>query len=166
MSPKAKKIVRRTNLVIGTVVVGLVTIMAIFAPLLAPYHPVDDADLMYAEEPPGGQFWLGTDSQGRDILSRIIYGSRVSLSIGLVTQLANTVIGVLLGLSAGFFGRWWDDLVMGMTNVMLSIPPMIFALAVMALLGPGFFNVFIALGSPTGPIAAALPVPRPFRYGR
>ena len=146
MSPKAKKIVRRTNLVIGTVVVGLVTIMAIFAPLLAPYHPVDDADLMYAEEPPGGQFWLGTDSQGRDILSRIIYGSRVSLSIGLVTQLANTVIGVLLGLSAGFFGRWWDDLVMGMTNVMLSIPPMIFALAVMALLGPGFFNVFIALG--------------------
>lgn len=146
MKTPLQKILRRKNLVVGGAVVLFVSLVAIFAPLLAPYHPVDDANLMNAEQPPGATFWCGTDSQGRDILSRIIFGSRVSLSIGLVTQLINTLIGILLGMTAGFFGRWWDDLVMGLTNIMLSIPPMIFALAVMALLGPGFMNVFIALG--------------------
>ena len=120
--------------------------MALFAPWLAPYHPIDDADLLYSEEPPGIQFWFGTDTQGRDILSRVIYGARISLSVGLVSQLMNSVIGIILGLTAGYFGKWWDDLVMGMTNIMLSIPGVIFALAIMAVLGPGLMNVFIALG--------------------
>ena len=101
---------------------------------------------MVSEEPPSSEFWFGTDSQGRDILSRIIFGARISLSVGLVSQVLNSIIGILLGLTAGFFGKWWDDLVMGFTNVMLSIPPMIFALAIMALLGPGLINVFLALG--------------------
>lgn len=146
MREHLKKLFRRKNLVLGGTIVILVSAMAIFAPLLAPHHPIDDANLMNAEEPPSSRFWFGTDSQGRDILSRIIYGSRISLSIGLVTQFINTLIGIVLGLTAGFFGKWWDDLVMGLTNIMLSIPPMIFALAIMALLGPGFINVFIALG--------------------
>ncbi len=134
------------NLVIGGLIVGVFMCMAIFAPLLAPYDPVDDADLLAAEEPPGKTFYLGTDSQGRDILSRVIYGSRISLGIGLVTQGINTIIGVILGGTAGYFGRWWDDLVMGFTAIMLSIPSLVFALAVMAVLGPGLVNVFIALG--------------------
>ena len=145
-----KKLIRdiwaRKNLVIGGIVVLVVVIMALFAPWLAPHHPVDDANLLYAEEPPSGQFWMGTDQQGRDILSRVIYGARISLAVGLVCQILNTTIGILLGLTAGYFGKWWDDVVMGMTNIMLSIPAMIFALAVMALLGPGLINVFIALG--------------------
>ncbi|MCG8633799.1 MAG: ABC transporter permease [Desulfobacterales bacterium] len=136
----------RINLFIGGAIVLLFILMAVFAPVLAPYHPVDDANLMVAEQPPDGEFWFGTDSQGRDILSRVIYGSRISLSIGLVTQLINTIIGIILGVTAGFFGKWWDDLVMGLTSIMLSIPSLIFALAVMALLGPGLVNVFIALG--------------------
>ena len=137
---------KRINLAIGAFIVLLFILMAIFAPVLAPYHPVDDADLMVAEEPPSADFIFGTDSQGRDILSRVIYGSRISLSIGLVTQVINTIIGIILGVTAGFFGKWWDDLVMGFTSIMLSIPSLVFALAVMALLGPGLVNVFIALG--------------------
>jgi peptide/nickel transport system permease protein len=120
--------------------------MAIFAPVLAPYHPVDDADLMVAEEAPSRAFWFGTDSQGRDILSRIIFGARISLLVGLVSQLLNSVIGIVLGLTAGFLGKWWDDLVMGLTNIMMSIPSLVFALAIMALLGPGLINVLLALG--------------------
>ncbi|MFH1136339.1 MAG: ABC transporter permease [Pseudomonadota bacterium] len=136
----------RNNLVIGGAVVLIVVFMAIFAPWLAPRHPVDDANLMYAEEPPSRTFPMGTDNQGRDILSRVIHGARISLSVGLVCQALNTTIGILLGITAGYFGRWWDDVVMGLTNIMLSIPSLIFALAIMALLGPGLINVFLALG--------------------
>ncbi len=141
-----KKLKERTNLLVGGVITVIVVAMAIFSPFLSPYHPTDDADLLNSEEPPSEKFLFGTDVQGRDILSRVIYGSRVSLSVGLISQLMNTIIGVILGLTAGFLGKWWDDLVMGLTNIMLSIPSLIFALAVMALLGPGLFNVFLALG--------------------
>jgi peptide/nickel transport system permease protein len=141
-----KKLKERTNLLVGGAITVIVVAMAIFSPFLAPYHPTDDADLLNSEEPPNETFLLGTDVQGRDILSRVIYGSRVSLSVGLISQLMNTIIGIILGLTAGFLGKWWDDLVMGLTNIMLSIPSLIFALAVMAILGPGLFNVFLALG--------------------
>ncbi|NNF98809.1 MAG: ABC transporter permease [Desulfobacteraceae bacterium] len=120
--------------------------MAVFAPLLAPYHPTEDANILYSEEPPCEQFWFGTDIQGRDILSRVIYGSRISLSVGLFTQFMNSVIGIFMGLMAGYFGKWIDDLIMSITNILLSIPTLVFALAVMALMGPGLINVFIALG--------------------
>jgi len=136
----------KSNLIIGAVLTVLVIGMAVFAPVLAPYHPVDDAYLMVSEEAPSADYLCGTDTQGRDVLSRVIYGSRISLSVGLVSQLINTFIGVLLGVTAGYFGSWWDDFIMGLTNIMLSIPSMIFALAIMALLGPGLVNVYIALG--------------------
>jgi peptide/nickel transport system permease protein len=136
----------RKNLVVGGSITLAIILMAICAPLLAPYDPINHADLMHAEEAPNRAFLFGTDIQGRDILSRVIYGARISLSIGLVTQVLNSIIGVLLGLTAGFFGKWWDDLVMGLTNVMLSIPALVFAVAIMAVLGPGLFNVFLALG--------------------
>ncbi|MCD4721309.1 MAG: ABC transporter permease [Desulfobacula sp.] len=146
MNKNLYKILHQTNLMVGGIITLFVITAAIFAPVLAPYHPIDDADLMVSEEPPGKPYWFGTDIQGRDILSRVIYGARISLAVGLISQVFNTIIGVSLGLSAGFFGGWWDDLVMGLTNIMLSIPSLIFALAVMALLGPGLINVFIALG--------------------
>lgn len=146
MNKNVRKIVRQTNLLLGGFITLSVIMVAVFAPVLAPFHPVDDADLMVSEEPPGAPYYLGTDIQGRDILSRVIYGARVSLAVGLVSQTLNTIIGVLFGLSAGFFGGWWDDFVMGLTNVMLSIPALVFALAIMALLGPGLINVFIAMG--------------------
>lgn len=146
MNKATKRLLRQTNLIIGGLVTFLVVVVAVCAPLLAPYHPTDDADLMVSEEPPSATFWFGTDNQGRDVLSRVIYGARISLAVGLISQGFNTIIGVIFGLTAGFFGRWWDDFVVGLTNIMLSIPSLIFALAVMALLGPGLLNVFIALG--------------------
>jgi len=146
MSPALRRALRRKNLVIGGAITAVVVLMAILAPLLAPYHPIDHADLLHSEEPPSTVHLFGTDTQGRDILSRVIFGARISLSIGLVTQSLNSLIGILLGLTAGFFGKWWDDLVMGVTNIMLSIPALVFALAIMAVLGPGLFNVFLALG--------------------
>lgn len=134
------------NFWLGGGIIVTVALLAILAPLLAPYHPVTSANLMYAEEPPGPQFWLGTDEQGRDILSRILYGARISLFIGLTVQVMNTCIGVSLGLSAGYFGGWWDEAVQGLTNLMLSIPTIVFALALMAVLGPGIPSLLIALG--------------------
>jgi len=137
---------RQKNLMVGGAITLLFVVMAIFAPWLAPFHPIDHADLMHSEEPPNWTYLFGTDQQGRDILSRVIYGSRISLSVGLVSQGLNSLIGILLGLTAGFVGRRWDDLVMGLTNIMLSIPSLVFALAIMAVLGPGLINIFLALG--------------------
>ena len=146
MNDLRRQLKRQKNLVIGGLITLGIVILAIFAPLLAPYDPINQADLLHSEEAPNRAFLFGTDTQGRDILSRVIYGARISLSIGLVTQCLNSVIGVLLGLTAGFLGRWWDDLVMGLTNIMLSIPALVLALAIMAVLGPGLWNVFLALG--------------------
>jgi peptide/nickel transport system permease protein len=146
MNKRLKAFFKRKNLVAGSIIVLFVAFCAVFAPVISPYHPVDDANLLNAEIKPNWEFLFGTDSQGRDILSRIIYGAQVSLSVGLLAQMANTFIGIVLGLTAGYFGKLWDDLVMGFTNIMISIPPMIFALAIMALLGPGLLNLFLALG--------------------
>ena len=146
MTGAVRTLKRQKNLMIGGAITLLIVLMAVFAPLLAPYDPIDQADLLHAEESPNRAFLFGTDTQGRDILSRVIYGARVSLAIGLITQCLNSLIGVLLGLTAGFLGKWWDDLVMGLTNIMLSIPALVLALAIMAVLGPGLFNVFLALG--------------------
>lgn len=131
---------------VGGIITLLFVSMAIFASWLAPFDPILHADLMHSEEPPNRTYLFGTDQQGRDILSRVIYGSRISLSVGLVSQGLNSLIGILLGLTAGFVGRRWDDLVMGLTNIMLSIPSLVFALAIMAVLGPGLINIFLALG--------------------
>ncbi len=146
MRNKLRHIGQRKNMVVGGIIVILMVSMAVFAPLMAPFDPITDADLMDSELAPNATYLLGTDSHGRDVLSRIIYGARISLSVGLITQLINTCIGVTLGLFAGFMGNRWDDIVVGMTNIMLSIPAMIFALAIMASLGPGLINIYIALG--------------------
>ncbi len=136
----------RLNLVIGGVLCALIITAAVLAPWLASYNPIMDADLMNAELPPDAQFWFGTDAQGRDVFTRILYGAQVSLTVGIGSQLINTMIGLMFGISAGYFGGWWDDLVNGLTNLMLSIPSLIFALAIMAILGPGLVSLLIALG--------------------
>jgi peptide/nickel transport system permease protein len=134
------------NIYLGGFLTFLVILGGAFAQLIAPYHPVLDANLMNAEIGPGAEFWFGTDAQGRDVYSRILYGAQISLTVGIVSQLINTVIGVVLGMTAGYWGGWWDDLVNGLTNVMLAIPSLIFALAVMAVLGPSLVSLLIALG--------------------
>lgn len=105
------------------------------------------SDLKYALTPPGAQFLLGADQYGRDILSRLIYGSRLSLMVGLFAQMINTLIGVTLGLFSGYYGGKIDDTIMGLTNIVLSMPILILSLAIMAILGPGIINLLIALGA-------------------
>ncbi|MFV0474733.1 MAG: ABC transporter permease [Pikeienuella sp.] len=134
------------NIFFGGFLTLLVILAGALAPWIAPYDPVLDANLMNAEIPPNATFWFGTDAQGRDVFSRILYGAQISLTVGVVSQLINTVIGIALGISAAYWGGWWDDLVNGLTNVMLAIPSLIFALAVMAVLGPGLVSLLIALG--------------------
>ncbi|WP_028030360.1 ABC transporter permease [Gemmobacter nectariphilus] len=134
------------NIFLGGFLTLLVVFGGLFAHWLAPFDPVLDANLMNAEMPPDTEFWFGTDAQGRDVYSRILYGAQISLTVGIVSQLINTVIGVVLGMTAGYWGGWWDDFVNGLTNVMLAIPSLIFALAVMAVLGPGLVSLLIALG--------------------
>ncbi|MFL6810845.1 MAG: ABC transporter permease, partial [Bradyrhizobium canariense] len=136
----------RANLVIGGTLFALAIFVGLLAPWLAHTDPVMDANLMNAEEPPSWTWWFGTDAQGRDIYSRVVHGARISLTVGIVSQLINSVIGVALGLTAGYWGGWWDDFVNGLTNLMLAIPSLIFALAIMAVLGPGLTSLLIALG--------------------
>ena len=136
----------RANLWIGGALSALPVFVAVFSPWLAHTHPFMDANLMNSEMPPDAEFWFGTDKQGRDIYSRVAYGAQISVTVGLVSQVANSLIGTTLGLTAGYWGGWWDDFVSGLTNLMLAIPSLIFALAIMAILGPGLASLLIALG--------------------
>lgn len=133
------------NLVLSAAILTTVVALAVLAPVVAGHDPLT-GDLMVAAEPPSSAFWFGTDEQGRDIFARIVFGARISLMIGLAVQSMNTAIGVCLGLSAGYFGGWWDEAVQSLTNLMLSIPTVVFALALMTLLGPGIPSLLIALG--------------------
>ncbi|MCK4394259.1 ABC transporter permease [Candidatus Bipolaricaulota bacterium] len=141
-----KFIKKNKGMVIGGVIVTTIVVMAIFAPFVAPYS-FKMSDLNYALTPPGRKFLLGTDQYGRDILSRLIYGARLSLMVGLIAQTINTLIGVTLGLFSGYYGGKIDDSVMGLTNIVLSMPVLILSLAIMAILGPGIINLLIALGA-------------------
>jgi peptide/nickel transport system permease protein len=143
---RAWRINLRFNLVFGGLLFALAVFVGLFADLLAHTDPVMDANLLNSEEPPSWKWWFGTDAQGRDIYSRVVHGARISLTVGIVSQFINSIIGVSLGLTAGYFGGWWDDLVNGLTNLMLAIPSLIFALAIMAILGPGLGSLLIALG--------------------
>jgi len=136
---------KNKGLMIGASIVFTVVIIAVFARLIAP-HSFRIGNLMDSLSPPCKKYWLGTDQYGRDILSRLIYGARLSLMIGFVAQSINTFIGVTLGLIAGYYGGVVDDIIMGITNITLSMPALVLALAIMALLGPGLINLFIALG--------------------
>jgi len=136
----------RFNFLFGGLICTVMLVAAMLAPWLAHFDPIMDADLMNAELPPGEGGWFGTDIQGRDVYTRILYGARVSLTIGIVSQCLNSLIGMTLGISAGYFGGWWDDCVSALTNLMLAIPSLIFALAIMAVLGPGLTSLLIALG--------------------
>jgi len=142
-------------------VVGLVMLVvfagaAAFAPVVAPKDPYE-MDLMNPFLPPGSPgYILGTDNYGRDILSRLIHGSRISLLIGIVVVSIATVIGSILGLVAGYYGGWVDNLVMRLVEVFYSFPFLILVIGVMAILGPSIFNVMLVLGVVSWPLYARL----------
>jgi peptide/nickel transport system permease protein len=129
---------------------GLALVLALFAvallaPWLAPYDP-DFIDLQKVLMPPSGEHLLGTDVLGRDVLSRIIFGSRVSLLVGFVSVGIATLIGMLVGSLAGYYGGWVDQALMRLVDVMLCFPTLFLILAVIAVLGPSIWNIMVIIG--------------------
>ena len=131
---------------LGLLFVAAVLIAAMFAPWLAPQDPVTgDLRGAYLLEP-GSRFLLGTDTQGRDVLSRVLYGARLSLTVGLISQSVSVTIGVLLGLLAGYYGRWVDAVVMRLADITLAFPTLLLLIAVAAAVRPSLFVVFVVIG--------------------
>jgi peptide/nickel transport system permease protein len=128
----------------GAAIILLCALAAIFAPLLAPEAP-SAQDLAQRLQPPGVLHWLGTDELGRDILSRLIYGARVTLGIVALVSVVTAPIGLVLGCAAGYFGGWIEAALMRVTDVFLALPRLILALAFVAALGPGIENAVLAI---------------------
>ena len=131
--------------VLGGLVVAVLFTIAIFAPAITPYDP-NAINVQNILEPPGFTHPFGTDDLGRDILSRIIWGSRISLSVGFVAVGISTFIGVILGAITGYYGGWVDRVIMRFVDIMLSIPTFFLLLAVIAFLEPGISNIMIVIG--------------------
>ena len=144
---------------VAAVVMLAIVVVSVAAPLIAPYSPVE-VDIQHRLGPPawmeGGKIehLLGTDQVGRDLLSRMIYGGRVSLLIGVAAVLVSSTLGVLIGLAAGYFGTRTDWILMTLVNVMLTFPFVLLALAVIAVLGPSLVNMIIVLGVADLPLYA------------
>ena len=136
---------RNRAAMIGAVLISLEILIAVFAPVVAPYDPIEQS-IYDALQPPSAAHWLGTDEVGRDILSRIIYGTRISLRVGLLAVGIGSAIGVTLGLIAGFYGKLADNLILRLMDIWLAFPGILLALAIIAVLGPSLFNVMIAVG--------------------
>src|SRR5579871_518289 len=145
-----RRLSRNPLALIGVAIILLLAFGAIFAPLIAPYSP-DDSDLSLYVTPPTVTHVLGTDDIGRDILSRLIYGARISLSVSGLAMVIALSVGTLAGLFAGYYGGLIDILVMRITDVFLAFPLLLLAIALVAALGPGENNTFIALGIVTWP---------------
>ncbi len=131
--------------VFGTVVMSLFILMAVFAPLIAPYDPLQQ-DLAGKFAQPSREHLMGQDELGRDILSRVIYGARISLTAGLAAVAIATGIGTLVGVVAGFFGRWPDSLLMRVMDVVLAFPSILLAIVIVTVLGPSLPNAMLAIG--------------------
>lgn len=129
---------------LGFVVVSGLVVVAVFGPFFAPHNPVE-IDVNHPLLPPSGDHWFGTDAAGRDILSRVIYGTRISLRIGLLAVGAIMLAGVPLGLVAGTVGGWVDALIMRVADVFLAFPTLVLALAIATALGGGMQNVIVAV---------------------
>jgi len=130
----------------GTLIVISFLLTAILAPYLAPYDPVLDGSLADRLKAPTESHLLGTDSQGRDILSRIIYGARVSVQVGVISVGIALVIGTFMGAVAGYYGGWVDNVIMRLVDIMLAFPSVLLAIAITAVLGPELKNAMIAIG--------------------
>ncbi|HDL60560.1 MAG TPA: ABC transporter permease [candidate division WOR-3 bacterium] len=135
---------RNISFKLGGIIFLSVVLTAIFAPIIAPYS-YDEMHISDRLKPPSSKYLLGTDQYGRDIFSRIVYGSRIALKVGILVVIIETAIGISLGLLAGYYGGKADKVISFTTDVFWAMPPLVLALAVVTLLGPGLMNVMIAI---------------------
>ncbi len=141
---------RNRSALVGLVLIVMLIFIAIFAPLIAPHNPIDQSTINRLA-PPSSDYLLGRDDYGRDILSRIIYGTRVALTIGVLSVLLGGAIGTTIGVVAGYFGGRTENLLMRLVDVLLSFPDLITGLLVMAVLGSGEVKLIIAIGLTIAP---------------
>ena len=141
----ANRLRRNPSAMAGAVILTVMIFLAVFAPVLAPYDPIDqDSQAIRAE--PSRDHLFGADTFGRDVFSRVLYGGRKSLPIGLVAVGIAAIVGVSTGLAAGYYGRWFDTIIMRFVDLMLAFPGILLALALVAILGSSLFNLMLAVG--------------------
>ncbi|UWQ94265.1 ABC transporter permease [Rhodobacteraceae bacterium M385] len=138
------KALRNASLLIGAAITVTIALLAIFAPFVAT-HDLTQMDMPNRFSGPSMEHILGTDNFGRDLWSRLVFGARISLSIAVIAVLASAIIGTIVGLVAGYFGGWIDQILMRITDVFLGFPPLVLVLAVVAVMGPGLVNVALSL---------------------
>jgi peptide/nickel transport system permease protein len=140
-----KRLTRNKLALIALFIMILLSTTAIIAPLLTPYDR-DQIDMANSYQKPSTEHWLGTDDLGRDTFTRLVYGGRVSLSVGLVSTAISLIIGVFLGAIAGYSGGWVDNLIMRIVDVFMCFPFFVIAIAIAAVLGPSIYNVMFISG--------------------
>lgn len=162
MNPTLRRLLRNKNVVIGTLIVALLVVLAVIGPWITPMDPYRQ-DIWERYAAPRG-FWvegqwnwtyaLGADELGRDVLSRLIVGARISLMVGLITTGISLVFGVLLGAISGYVGGWLDDVIMRAMDVLLALPGILLAIAIVAALGPNIVNAMLAIAVVRIPVIA------------
>jgi peptide/nickel transport system permease protein len=140
-----RRLFRSKGAVVGLIIITVLIIFAIFAESIAP-HGFDEQLLSRKFTPPGREYIFGTDNYGRDIFSRIVYGSRTSMIIALLSVTFSSAIGILLGCISGFYGGYVDNIIMRFIDILLAIPSILLAISISAALDPGIFNLMVAVG--------------------
>jgi len=146
---------RNPRMIVGGVIVLTWLFLAAFAPIIAPFDPIK-VNVIDSLEPPSSTHWLGTDDLGRDVFSRVLWGSRISLSVGLISVSIGLLVGTSLGLAAGYIGGKFDLLIMRGIDALLAFPALILAIAITSALGPQIQNAMIAIGIVAIPAYARL----------
>ena len=139
-----RRLKRNRLAMVGLVILILIVLVAIFADVIAPY-PYDLQNYSDVKQWPSSKYIFGTDNFGRDIFSRVIYGTRVSLQIGFISLSVGALVGSIFGAIAGYFGGWVDTVIMRFTDILMSIPKIVLAIAIASTLGPGLVNAMIAV---------------------
>ncbi len=150
-----KRILKNKMAVLGMIIIAIIILSAILAPVISPYDPIKQ-NILARYKAPSAKYLLGTDELGRDILSRIIYGARYSLLIGVITISLALVFGVFLGVVAGYFGGLADLLIMRVMDIMLAFPYILLAIVIVAILGPDLQNAMIAISIVNIPMFARI----------
>lgn len=158
MSPNtlmARRFTKEKTAVFGLLVILLFALLAVFAPALAPFDPLAQ-DIPNGLAPPSSEHWMGTDKLGRDIFSRMLYGARISLGAGVGVVIMAGLVGISVGIIAGYRGGWPDEALMRVTDIFFAFPSLILAMAIAGALGPSLQNALIAVAVVTWPVYARL----------
>lgn len=139
-----RRLRRNKGAMVGLFIIVFLTVVCALAPFIAPYEP-NRTDFLSLRQPPSWKHLMGTDLQGRDVFSRILYGGQVSLSVGVISQLAIMMVGIVIGAVAGYYGRWVDTIIMRITDIVYAFPTGLFLIILMVLLGRGFGNMILAM---------------------